>query len=144
MWQENKSIILTAIIFLLLATLARLHDDYNKQRPTACYELACTATLGVDNGSESYQPTTNYPHVEKYVYEQMGEAGVRLCRCESGCNPNAVSPSGKYRGIFQFDRPTWSGNCVGDVFDYKAQTDCTKKLIDKGQIGRWPTCRWRM
>ncbi len=28
-----------------------------------------------------------------------------LARCESGGNPRAVSSSGKYRGLYQFDRP---------------------------------------
>ena len=31
----------------------------------------------------------------------------RIARCESGGNPHAVSPDGRYRGKYQFDRATW-------------------------------------
>jgi soluble lytic murein transglycosylase-like protein len=31
----------------------------------------------------------------------------RIARCESGNNPRAVNPSGKYRGMLQFDYQTW-------------------------------------
>ena len=33
----------------------------------------------------------------------------RIARCESGGNPRAVSPDGRYRGKYQFDLPTWRG-----------------------------------
>jgi hypothetical protein len=32
---------------------------------------------------------------------------ARVQRCESGGNPLAVSPTGKYRGHWQFDQQTW-------------------------------------
>ena len=31
----------------------------------------------------------------------------RIAQCESGGNPAAVSPSGEYRGKYQFSRATW-------------------------------------
>lgn len=33
----------------------------------------------------------------------------RIARCESGGNPKAVSPDGRYRGKYQFSRETWRG-----------------------------------
>ena len=33
----------------------------------------------------------------------------RIAQCESGGNPRAVSPDGRYRGKYQFDVPTWRG-----------------------------------
>ena len=33
----------------------------------------------------------------------------RIARCESGGNPRAVSPDGRYRGKWQFTRATWKG-----------------------------------
>ena len=38
-----------------------------------------------------------------------GEELLRLRMCESTDNYRAVSPSGKYRGAYQFDQPTWDG-----------------------------------
>jgi hypothetical protein len=32
-----------------------------------------------------------------------------LVDCESGADPTAVSPTGRYRGLGQFDRRTWDG-----------------------------------
>lgn len=32
---------------------------------------------------------------------------VRIARCESGGDPRALSPTGRYRGKYQFDRSTW-------------------------------------
>jgi len=34
---------------------------------------------------------------------------LRLRMCESTDNYQAVSPSGTYRGAYQFDQPTWNG-----------------------------------
>ena len=34
---------------------------------------------------------------------------LRLRNCESTDNYQAVSPSGTYRGAYQFDQPTWDG-----------------------------------
>ena len=32
---------------------------------------------------------------------------AKIAECESGGNPNAVSPSGEYRGKYQFSQATW-------------------------------------
>jgi len=82
--------------------------------------------------------------IEAYIKTEMGDTGVLLARCESSSNPHAVSYSGKYKGLFQYDDVTWSSNCDGDIYNYKDQVACTKKLIDKGEIWRWPTCRWKL
>ena len=34
---------------------------------------------------------------------------LRLRMCESTDNYEATNPSGKYRGAYQFDQPTWDG-----------------------------------
>lgn len=34
---------------------------------------------------------------------------ARLAKCESGGNPRALSRSGKYMGLYQFDQRTWNG-----------------------------------
>ena len=34
---------------------------------------------------------------------------ARLRQCESGGNYSITNPSGRYRGAYQFDRPTWDG-----------------------------------
>jgi hypothetical protein len=60
--------------------------------------------------------------------------------CESSCRETVLSPSGTYKGLFQFDNPTWKENCEGDIFDGYSQIDCTLKLYKKNQQWRWPNC----
>ncbi len=38
----------------------------------------------------------------------LPEALVKIAECESGGDPEAVSPSGQYRGKYQFQRSTWA------------------------------------
>lgn len=60
------------------------------------------SALGIDAGS-----------VEPRSISREGGGGSanatlqRIARCESGGNPRAVSPDGRYRGKYQFDRATW-------------------------------------
>lgn len=69
-----------------------------------------------------------------------------LAQCESSGNPRAVSPGGKYRGLYQFDARTWRS--VGGVGDPAAATPAeqTKRArllyLDRGRQP-WPECgRW--
>ncbi len=66
-----------------------------------------------------------------------------LARCESGGNPRAVSPSGQYRGLYQFSVATWRG--VGGSGDPAAaspdeQTYRAKLLYNRSGAGQWPHC----
>ena len=66
-----------------------------------------------------------------------------LARCESGGNPRAVSPTGKYRGLYQFSIATW--NSVGGSGDPAAaspdeQTYRAKLLYNRSGAGQWPHC----
>ena len=83
--------------------------------------------------------------VETYIREvfQTDEAiswALSTCQCESGCSPNAVSPSGRYIGIYQFCHSTFNSNCDGNIYEWKNQVRCTKKIYDEGGIGHWPVC----
>ena len=79
--------------------------------------------------------------------EQSGNAAgigwARLRQCESGGNYGAVSPSGQYRGAYQFDVTTWRGmGGAGDPAtappaeqDYRAQL-----LYNQRGAQPWPVC----
>ncbi len=60
--------------------------------------------------------------------------------CESSCNPNVLSPSGTYKGLYQYEDRTWNANCEGDIFNGFDQIDCTLKLYRQGEQWRWPVC----
>ena len=66
-----------------------------------------------------------------------------LAQCESGGNPRATNPSGKYRGLYQFSRETWAS--VGGSGDPAAasvaeQTRRAQLLLNRSGAGQWPEC----
>lgn len=75
----------------------------------------------------------------------LDRAFDRVAQCESGGNPRAVNPSGKYRGAFQFDLPTWHEdpvNMPGDPIDYSyvTQRNAAKRLYAERGRSPWPEC----
>lgn len=64
-----------------------------------------------------------------------------LAQCESGGDPRAGS--GRYRGLYQFDRATWrSVGGRGDPADASAQeqTHRAQLLYDRAGASPWPRC----
>ena len=75
---------------------------------------------------------------------------LRLRMCESTDNYQATNPSGKYRGAYQFDQPTWDGVAerhfpwlVGlDPIDVEPwwQDAMTRALWSERGRQPWPEC----
>lgn len=99
-------------------------------------------------------PPTPRPHVSKRpAVHQAPDPGTaaasgdrfdRLASCESGQNPRAVSPTGKYRGAFQFSIPSWHGaGMTGDPvdFSYSDQKAAAERWAGMtNPSGQWPVC----
>lgn len=68
---------------------------------------------------------------------------AKIAQCESGGNPSAVSPSGQYRGKYQFDRPTWQemGGSGDPAAAPEAEQDRRAAMLlqTKGPSA-WPVC----
>ena len=70
-----------------------------------------------------------------------------LALCESSDNPHAISPSGRYRGLYQFDLSTWRS--VGGSGDpaRASRTEQTHRAqllyADRGRAP-WPMCGSRL
>ncbi len=67
----------------------------------------------------------------------------RIARCESGGNPRAVSPSGRYRGKYQFSRATW--RALGGSGDPAAAPEALQdrmaaRLLARSGTAPWPSC----
>ena len=68
---------------------------------------------------------------------------MKIAQCESGGNPHAISPSGQYRGMFQFTFATWAA--VGGHGD-PAQASAAEQiqraaiLYERSGPGQWPVC----
>ena len=68
---------------------------------------------------------------------------ARIAACESGGNPRAVSPDGRYRGKYQFSRATWRG--LGGKGDPAAASEAEQDrmaalLLETQGPGAWPNC----
>ena len=66
-----------------------------------------------------------------------------IAACESGGNPEAVSPDGTYRGMFQFDQGTWES--VGGSGDPAAAPAAEQEyraalLYSESGSSPWPVC----
>jgi uncharacterized protein YabE (DUF348 family) len=66
-----------------------------------------------------------------------------LAQCETHSRPTALNPSGKYRGMYQFDLRTWHGvGGVGDPIDASPQEQTYRAELLYNNRGRtpWPYC----
>ena len=67
----------------------------------------------------------------------------KIAKCESGGNPRAVSPDGRYRGKYQFDRATWRAwGGTGDPAKApeSVQDRIALKLYRARGTAPWPNC----
>ena len=68
---------------------------------------------------------------------------ARIARCESGGNPKAVSADGRYRGKYQFSRPTWRamGGSGDPARASEAEQDLRAlRLYRQAGAKPWPAC----
>ena len=68
---------------------------------------------------------------------------AKIAACESGGNPTAVSPGGRYRGKYQFTRATWES--LGGTGDPAKAPEATQdamaaKLLSLRGTAPWPVC----
>jgi Transglycosylase-like domain/Putative peptidoglycan binding domain len=68
---------------------------------------------------------------------------VRIAECESGGDPTALSPSGRYRGKYQFSMSTWSQ--MGGEGDPAQASEALQdrialKLYRRAGTSPWPNC----
>ena len=68
---------------------------------------------------------------------------AQIAECESGGDPTAVSPSGQYRGKYQFSQATWEAlGGTGDPAeaDEHVQDELAAGLYDERGLAPWPAC----
>ena len=73
----------------------------------------------------------------------LADAWARLRNCESSGNYQALSPSGRYRGAYQFDLRTWeSVGGDGDPIDASpAEQDMRARMLyERRGRSPWPVC----
>ena len=109
------------------ATARALHVRLRESRyPTAA------GTGGAQAGSTSSGSSVKLPAELR-----------KIAQCESGGNPRALSPSGRYRGKYQFDRQTWAS--IGGHGDpakasEQEQDRLALRLYRARGKAPWPNC----
>lgn len=98
----------------------------------ASYGTGGTSAQSGGAGSGSSGSSANVPAALK-----------QIAQCESGGDPHAVSPSGRYRGKYQFDRATWKA--AGGTGDPAKAPESTQDriataLYKKRGTAPWPNC----
>jgi Transglycosylase-like domain len=100
---------------------------------------AALATDGETGGAEA--PAAGSKQKRKRI--KLPKILKKIAMCESGGNPRAISPDGKYRGKYQFSRPTWrSVGGKGDpakASEYE-QDKRALKLYKREGTRPWPNC----
>jgi Transglycosylase-like domain len=73
----------------------------------------------------------------------LGHRLGMIAGCESGGDPRAVSPDGRYRGKYQFNLRTWrTVGGVGDpaIASEHVQDRLARKLLQRRGTAPWPVC----
>jgi hypothetical protein len=72
-------------------------------------------------------------------YGQSREAMLRVARCESSLDPNAVGGGGAYHGLFQFVPSTFASTPYGeyDIYDPWANANAAGWMWSEGQKSSW-------
>ena len=68
---------------------------------------------------------------------------AKIAECESGGDPTAISPSGQYRGKYQFSQETWESlGGTGDPAeaDENVQDMYAAGLYQQRGLAPWPAC----
>jgi len=90
-----------------------------------------SASLSAGYCSASYQAQFGWADPAK---------AAKVCRCESGGNPRAVSRNKLYAGLFQFSRETWVSVGGGDPFDPATSSEHAHRLWRRRGWKPWPVC----
>ncbi|GAA3178250.1 hypothetical protein GCM10010531_35090 [Blastococcus jejuensis] len=117
-----------------------------------------TVTDGVETGREELRTeVTRQPVAEQVTVGTKARPAnspsadglnwAALAQCESGGRPNAVNPSGRYHGLYQFSVATWQsvgGTGLPSQASPDEQTYRAQLLYQRSGAGQWPHCGSRL
>src|SRR5205085_12693589 len=109
--------------------------------PPAEQQQTTTASNQPTGGATAQPASHKKKHKKHHV--KLPKELKKTAMCESGGNPKAVSPSGRYRGKYQFDMETWhSVGGKGDPIDAPEwkQDKLALKLYRERGTAPWPNC----
>jgi soluble lytic murein transglycosylase-like protein len=130
---------LKMIFVLVAAAVALTVTLVSVSAPAGAYSGGTATSTGSGGDGGKYQR----------LWRKTSRRNKRWARhtaeCESGKNPDAIGGGGKYRGAFQFTRPTWRQapkTPGGDPIKYGYRTQAVVAVSLKKREGTsaWPNC----
>jgi Transglycosylase-like domain len=96
-------------------------------------------------GTGTSTATTKYSRIWDGLSSRDHKWAHRTSDCESGGDPQAIGGGGRYRGAFQFTKPTWNASPKspgGDPIRYVWKTQAVVAVLLKHHQGTnpWPVC----
>jgi soluble lytic murein transglycosylase-like protein len=128
---------LKMILVLVAAAAALTVTLVTASAPAGAYSGGTSTSSGGNGGKY------------KRLWENTSRRNKRWARhtaeCESGKDPDAIGGGGKYRGAFQFTKPTWRHapkTPGGDPIRYAFRTQAVVAVALKKREGTsaWPNC----
>jgi len=104
--------------------LSKVREDYIEYLASQRKAAAATRSNYVGTGYSSY-------------------CGAACIQCESGGNPQAVSPGGTYWGLYQFDYGTWVAHGGSPSAYGNADAATQHAIASRVQYQAWPVCGYR-
>lgn len=122
-----------------------LRSDQNRRKVEAATLERFFATVANKQAEQRVASERATPLVVNTALtgDAMADAWARLRQCEASGNYRAVSPSGLYRGAYQFDQRTWETvGGTGDPIDASpAEQDLRAQILyDRRGRQPWPVC----
>lgn len=80
---------------------------------------------------------------ENEMIKNLPNEWKQLAKCESSMNPQAINPSGKYMGLFQFSQDSWEFvGMTGTPIEATVQEQYAAARVLKAIQGwnAWPQC----
>lgn len=122
-----------------------LRSDQNRRKVEAATIERFFATVANKQAEQRVAAERATPLIANTALtgDTMADAWARLRQCEASGNYRAVSPSGLYRGAYQFDLRTWETvGGTGDPIDASpAEQDLRAQILyDRRGRQPWPVC----
>jgi uncharacterized protein YraI len=116
-----------------------IYSDGGAPVEAAAAEPVTGGTYGPGGASYSEDQIVDIIYEAADNYGQSREDMLRVARCESGLDPNAVGGGGAYHGLFQFVPSTFAGTPYGeyDIYDPWASANAAAWMWSEGQKSSW-------
>jgi hypothetical protein len=116
-----------------------IYSDGSAPAETASAEPVTGGEYGPGGASYSEEQIIDIIYEAADNYGQSRQDMLRVARCESGLDPNAVGGGGAYHGLFQFVPSTFAGTPYGeyDIYDPWASANAAAWMWSEGQKSSW-------